>query len=64
MVLIIGLLTDQTVILAESPTNLVLLGATLLLSLATFSRPRVTALHGAAHLFVFVLYTMSLFAAQ
>lgn len=61
-VLIIGLLTGQTVILAEDPTNLLLLGVTLLLTMATFSGKRVTALHGAAHLMVFVLYGMTVFA--
>ena len=61
-VLIIGLLTGQTVLLAENPTNLVLLGATLMLTLATFSAKRVTALHGAAHLMVFVLYGITVFA--
>lgn len=62
VVLAIGLLTDQTVIFAESPANLVLLGVSLLLSLTTFSARRVTALHGAAHLFVFALYGISVFA--
>ncbi len=61
-VLAIGLFTGQTVILAENPTNLVLLGVTLLLTLTTFSGKRVTALHGAAHLMVFVLYGMTVFA--
>lgn len=61
VVLAIGLFTGQTVILAESPVNLLLLGISLLLSLITFSAKHVTALHGAAHLFVFVLYGLSLF---
>lgn len=62
VVLAIGLFTGQTVILAESPVNLLLLGVSLLLSLTTFSSKRMTALHGAAHLFVFVLYGLSIFA--
>ncbi len=62
VVLAIGLLTGQTVVLAESPANLLLLGVSLLLSVATFSARRVTALHGAAHLFVFVLYGLSVFS--
>ncbi|GAA2180379.1 calcium:proton antiporter [Leucobacter tardus] len=62
VVLVIGLVTGQTVVLAESPVNLLLLGVGLLLSLTTFSAQRVTALHGAAHLFVFVLYGLSVFA--
>ncbi|OJU39584.1 MAG: calcium:proton antiporter [Microbacterium sp. 69-10] len=61
-VLTIGLLTGQHVLLAESPVNLLLLGVTLLLTLATFLGRRLTALHGAAHLFVFVLYGMSVFS--
>ena len=62
VVLAIGLLTGQTVILAESPTNLMLLGISLLLSLTTFSAQRLTPIHGAAHLFVFALYALSVFA--
>jgi len=42
--------------------NLLLLGMTLLLTMATFLGRRLTALHGAAHLFVFVLYGMSVFS--
>lgn len=62
VVLIIAMLTDQTVILAETPTNLVLLALTMLLSVATFAGRRVTALHGAAHLLLFVIYLLSVFA--
>ncbi|NKF30859.1 calcium:proton antiporter, partial [Pseudomonas sp. BGM005] len=40
-VLIIGMLTGQTVVLAESPANLLMLAVTLLLSVATFSAKRV-----------------------
>lgn len=61
-VLTIGLLTGQHVLLAETPVNLVLLGATLLLTLATYSARRLTPLHGAVHLLVFVLYGLSVFA--
>lgn len=61
-VLTIGLLTGQHVLLAESPVNLLLLGMTLLLTMATFLGRRLTALHGAAHLFMFVLYAMSVFS--
>lgn len=62
VVLAIGLLTGQTVILSENPVNLLLLGVSLLLNITTFSAQRVTALHGAAHLFVFALYGLSVFA--
>ena len=61
-VLTIGLLTGQTVVLAESPADLVLLGVTLMLTLTTFSGKRVTALHGAAHVLVFELYGLTVFA--
>ena len=50
IVLIIGRLTGQNVILAESPANLPMLGVTRLLSVATFAARKVTATHGAAHL--------------
>lgn len=60
-VLATGLITGQRVQLAESPTNLVLIGVTLLLTLTTFSSRRLTALHGAAHLFLFALYGLSVF---
>ncbi len=62
VVLAIGLLTGQTVVLAETPANLLLLGASLVLNVVTFTARRVTALHGAAHLFVFVLYCLTIFA--
>ncbi len=62
VVLIIGMLTGQPVILAESPANLLMLGVTVLLSVATFSAPRVTAMHGAAHLVVFAAYGIILFS--
>lgn len=61
-VLTIGLLTGQTVTLEETPANLVLLAVTLLLTLTTFSGRRVTALHGATHVFVFLLYGLTVFA--
>lgn len=60
-VLIIALATGQTVILAESPANLLLLGVTLLLSVTTFAAKRVTAMHGATHLAVFAVYAIVLF---
>lgn len=61
-VLIIGMLTGQTVILAESPANLLMLGVTLLLSVTTFAAKRVTAMHGAAHLVTFAAYVLILFS--
>lgn len=61
-VLIIGMATGQTVILAESPANLLMLGVTMGLSVATFSARKVTAVHGAAHLVVFAAYGLVLFS--
>lgn len=61
-VLIIGMLTGQPVVLAESPANLLMLGVTLLLSVTTFAAKRVTAMHGAAHLAVFAVYVVVLFS--
>ena len=61
-ILVIGLLTDQTVVLAESPANLVLLGITLGLSLTTFASSRVTSIHGAAHLVIFAAYGITVFS--
>ncbi|MER7080764.1 Ca2+:H+ antiporter [Saccharopolyspora kobensis] len=61
-VLTIGLLTGQTVVLAESPANLVLLGITMLLSITTFAGKKVTPLHGAAHLLVFLVYGLAVFS--
>ncbi|WP_210603157.1 calcium:proton antiporter [Brevibacterium oceani] len=61
-VLVIGLLTDQPVVLAESPVNQLLLGLMLLLSVATFAAKRVTAVHGAAHLVVFAAFGISVFS--
>jgi len=61
-VLLIGMLTGQHVILAESPADLMLLGVTLLLSVTTFASKRVTAAHGAAHLALFAVYAVVLFS--
>lgn len=61
-VLLIGLLTGQPVVLAETPPDLLLLGATLLLSAATFAAKEVTAMHGAAHLVLFGVYGITVFS--
>lgn len=61
-VLIIGLLTGQPVVLAESPVGLALLGITLLLSAATFAAKKVTAVSGAAHLVLFAVYGITVFS--
>ena len=61
-VLLIGLFTGQTVVLAESPADLMLLGVTLVLSVATFAAKKTTATHGAAHLVMFAAYLIVLFS--
>ncbi|GAA2042983.1 calcium:proton antiporter [Yaniella flava] len=61
-VLTIGLLTDQPVVLAETPGNLMLLAVTLLTSMASMLGKFVTPLHGAAHLMIFMLYLLVIFA--
>lgn len=61
-VLTIGLLTGQTVVLAENATNLTLLAVTLVLNVMTFAGSRVTALHGSAHLMLFLIYALTVFA--
>ncbi|WP_426622398.1 calcium:proton antiporter [Microbacterium sp. As-52] len=61
-VLIIGMFTGQTIVLAESLANLLMLGVTLLLSVTTFAAKRVTAMHGAAHLVTFAVYLVVLFS--
>lgn len=61
-VLVIGLLSGQPVVLAETPVNLMLLGVTLLLSVSTFAAKQVTAMHGAAHLALFAVYGIAVFS--
>ena len=61
-VLLVGLFTDQAVILAESPANLLLLGVSLLLSITTFAAKAATATHGAVHLAVFAVYALVVFS--
>lgn len=61
-VLVISLLTGQRVILAESPTNLVLLGMTLLLCALSARAARMTRWHGIAHLLLAAVYGVALFS--
>lgn len=62
VVLIIGLLTGQTVLLAESPANLALLVMTIVLTVVSFGNSRVTVMHGVAHLALFGLYALAVFS--
>lgn len=61
-VLVIGMLTDQQIVLAESPINLALLAITLLVSTIAFAGRRVTAIHGVALLVVFTVFGLAIFA--
>ncbi len=61
-VLVIGMLTDQQIVLAESPINLALLAITLLVSVIGFAAKKVTAVQGAAHIIIFVVFGLALFA--
>lgn len=60
-VLVIGLLTGQQVVLAESSVNLLLLGATLVVSAVTTAAPRTRSIHGVIHLVLFAVYALALF---
>jgi Ca2+:H+ antiporter len=59
-VLVIGMLVGQDVVLAAAPPELLVLGATLVLTVTTFAARRVTAVHGAVHLAVFATYRLVL----
>lgn len=61
-VLVIGLATGTEVVLAESPTNLLLLGVTLAVAAISASAPRTTAVHGTVHLLLFGVYALMLFS--
>ncbi|MGO2863677.1 MAG: calcium:proton antiporter, partial [Brevibacterium sp.] len=61
-VLVIGMLTDQQIVLAESPINLALLAITLLVTIIAFAGRRVTAIHGVALLVVFAVFGLALFS--
>lgn len=61
-VLVIGLITAQPVVLAESPEHLLLLALTLFVTTAWMLGKKATALHGAVHLMTFGLYLLVVFA--
>jgi len=61
-VLLIGLLTGQTVVLGVSQANMVLLAVTMLLSALTFSSGRTTMLEGAVHLTMFFVFVVLVFS--
>lgn len=59
-VLMIGFFTGQPVLLAEDPLNLVLLGATYLLTFASFGLKRVRSGFGYLHLLLFMLFVLGM----
>lgn len=61
-VLVIGLITGETVVLGESAANTVLIAATLALSIVTFTSKRTNALHGVAHLVLFGVFALLIFS--
>lgn len=61
-VLTIGALTDQDVVLAETPAHILLLAVTLMLGMNTINARRITSGHGAVLLTVFVTYVLTIFA--
>ncbi len=60
-VLMVGLVTGQTIYLGLSAPNMVMLSLTLVVSILTFSTPRTNVLLGAVHLVMFVAYLMLMF---
>lgn len=61
-VLLIGLATGQTVVLAESAVNIALLAVTMLVTITNFLAPKLTAMHALPHLILFVVYVLMLFS--
>ncbi|WP_240499890.1 hypothetical protein [Sphingomonas montana] len=61
-VLLIGVLTGQTIVLGLSSANMVLLAITLVLSTLTFSGTRTTILEGTVHLSLFAVFLILVFA--
>jgi len=61
-ILIIGLITGQSVVLGVSPTNMVLLAMTLVLNQVTYSGPSMTMLEGAVHLSIFFVFIVLIFS--
>ncbi len=59
-VLLIGLATGQTVVLAESGANIVLLAVTMLVTVTNFSAPKLTVMHALPHLLTFGVYVLLL----
>lgn len=61
-VLLIGLATGQTVVLAESAVNIALLAVTMMVTITNFLAPKLTVMHALPHLILFVVYVLMLFS--
>jgi Ca2+:H+ antiporter len=61
-ILVIGLITGQSVVLGLAPASMVLLAITLVLSTITFCGPPTTILEGAVHLLLFFVYIVLIFS--
>lgn len=61
-VLLIGLATGQSVVLAETGVNIVLLAATMMITIINFSAPKLTTMHALPHLMIFGVYLLMLFS--
>jgi Ca2+:H+ antiporter len=61
-VLVIGLITGQSVVLGLAPASIVLLAVTLVLCTITFCGPPTTILEGAVHLVLFFVYIVLIFS--
>jgi Ca2+:H+ antiporter len=60
-VLVIGLLTERTVVLGLAPVDMIMLVLTLALGMLTFASGRANALLGAVHLLLFLAYLVLIF---
>ncbi|KQT11905.1 calcium:proton antiporter [Methylobacterium sp. Leaf399] len=61
-ILVVGMVSGQTVVLGLAPTEMTLLVVTLILSTITFSGLRTTMLEGAVHLVMFFVYLVLIFS--
>ncbi len=61
-VLLIGLATGQTVVLAESGVNIVLLVVTMMVTITNFAAPKLTVMHALPHLMIFGVYVLMIFS--
>ena len=61
-ILVIGLITGQSVVLGLAPASIVLLAVTLVLCTITFCGPPTTILEGAVHLVLFFVYIVLIFS--